>query len=122
MMTKQSLRRFLFAGLFTLLICCMFRGSGQTAQAEDTTDRNLVIEVVEDIPAEEIEEQAVPLAALPDSPQRSNVRHSVLAGIFLACVLGYFLYFRNFKRRLRVLRETAERYGYEMLKNRRSSL
>ncbi|MBQ9063092.1 MAG: hypothetical protein IJ121_09775 [Eubacterium sp.] len=81
--------------------------------------KQLVIDVVEEIPAEEIVETAVPLAARPDSPARSNVRHAVLLGIFAACVLGYILYFRSYQRRLCVLRARAEEKGYAMLSRKR---
>ncbi len=122
MKTKRIIWRVFFAGILIMLTCCMFRVSGQTAQAEESDKQKLVIEVMEDIPAEEIEEQAVPLAALPDSAARTNVRHGVLAGVFLACILGYILYFHSFKKRLTALRETASEYGYEMLNNRRKPL
>ena len=92
----------------------------ETVGSETAQDgKQLVIDVVEEIPAEEITEAAVPLAARPDTPARSNVRHAVLLGFFLACVLGYLLYFRSYKRRLRVLRETAEQKGYDLLSRKR---
>ncbi|MBR0397545.1 MAG: hypothetical protein IJI10_04660 [Eubacterium sp.] len=106
-------------------ICMIFGISGKPAMAETAVTetaqdgKQLVIDVVEEIPAEEITEAAVPLGALPDTPARSNVRHAVLMGVFLACVLGYFLYFRSYKQHLRVLRETAEQKGYELLRRKR---
>lgn len=121
-MMKRNYYRYIGEVVFLAVLCLAFGLSGKPAMAETAADQDgkqLVIDVVEEIPAEEIEEAAVPLAAMPDSQARSNVRHLVLMGVFLACVLGYILYFRNFKRHLRMLRGTASELSYEMLERKR---
>ena len=69
--------------------------------------RNLKITVVEDIPAAEIEESAVPLAALPDTKARRGLQHMIWMGALLAAAAVYVLYFSRYDRRLFLLRREA---------------
>ena len=69
--------------------------------------RQLEITVVEDIPAVEIEESEVPLAALPNTQVRNSVRHAFWMGALLLAVILYVVYFSVRDRRLYQLRREA---------------
>ena len=86
------------------------------SETETTSEKQLVITVVEDIPAMDIEENEVPLAAFPDTAGRSGTRHAVLMGLVLACVLAYVIYMGRYEKKLAVLRHKAARAEYDMLK------
>lgn len=93
------------AGLLCLaLLWIMF-----PLQAAADDERELVITVVEEIPAEEIEESEVPLAAFPNSGHRSGTRHLLLMSLTLAAVIAYVWYFTLYEKRLSLLRAEAAR-------------
>ena len=102
----RSIRCGLLAALI-LLLGLLPTGAlaAETAPAEAETP--LIIEVVEDIPAEDIEESQVPLAAYTDTPARSGLRHCALTGLLLLAVIGYVIYFRRYGARLYRLRQEA---------------
>ena len=101
---KNRLRRLIVLMLLTLLL-----PAGALASETDPgeTDRTLIVQVVEEIPAYDIEENQVPLAAYPDTPARSGVRHGAMMGLVLAAVIGYGVYFRRYDARLLRLRQEA---------------
>jgi hypothetical protein len=82
------------------------------AWAEDIGDdgnnhKEITIEVVEDIPADDIEDAEIPLAALPVSEKSNAVRHiGMMLGLFGA-VCAYSVYFINYEKKLVRLREEA---------------
>ena len=80
------------------------------ADNEEQTDgsrREITIEVVEDIPADEIEDADVPLAALPVSEKSNAVRHVGMMLALLGAVCAYSAYFINYEKKLVRLREDA---------------
>ena len=64
----------------------------------------LSITVVEEIPAVDIEENTVPLAAFPEKKTGNELRHMVWAGAALLAVLAYLVYFFLYDRKLLRLR------------------
>ena len=86
------------------------------ADASGERPKELVITVVEDIPAADIEDNMVPLAAGPGdmsaaAPQ-SGYRHACLMGLVLGAAIAYALYFRSLQAevfRLRIRAAEAER-------------
>lgn len=96
-----------------------------SARAADSGDgggarRQLVITVVEEIPAEEIEEEAVPLAAVPDTASGRETRHAGMMGLTLAAVIFYVLYFGRYERKLLALRREAARAESDFLRRIRT--
>ena len=67
----------------------------------------ITIEVVEDIPAGDIQESEVPLAALPVSEKSNAVRHIGMMLALLAGVCAYSAYFIGYEKKLVRLREEA---------------
>ena len=107
-MRHRIIRR--IAGTLTalmLLALLLPAGALGAEAAPAETPRPLIVEVVEDIPAYEIEENQVPLAAYPDTPARSGVRHTAMMGLVLAAVIGYVVYFHRYEARLFRLRQEA---------------
>lgn len=96
--------------LCVLLLCLTLGGAALPALAAEASPRpTLTITVVERIPAEDIEENPVPLAALPDSAARSGLRHALLMGATLLAVIAYCVYFSRYEARLFRLRLQAAR-------------
>ena len=78
------------------------------AENEGDSDRKeITIEVVEDIPAGDIEDAEVPLAALPVSDKSNAVRHIGMMLALLAGVCAYSAYFIGYEKKLVRLREEA---------------
>ena len=109
-------------GLIAVLAVCLLAlfgigGSDQNsrAQAAPADKKEIVIEVEEDIPAMDIEEQEVPLAASPNTHTRSGVRHAVLMGVFLAGAIGYAGYFTRYDKKLFRLRKEAAGLEYQAM-------
>ena len=67
----------------------------------------ITVEVVEDIPAGDIQESEVPLAALPVSEKSNAVRHIGMMLALLAGVCAYSAYFIGYEKKLVRLREEA---------------
>ena len=94
-----------FAALLalTLLFACMV----QPVMAEDDSEeKTLVITVLEDIPAEDIDDAEVPLAAFPAAEDHST-RHIALMGLTLLAVIAYAIYFGVYDTKLMRLRQEA---------------
>ena len=92
--------------LLTVFLCAGMPASVRAA-ASESDGKKLVIEVVEELPADEIEEAEVPLAALPDTEARETTRHILLAGLFLAASVTYVVYFSKYDKKLYLLRKEA---------------
>ena len=76
----------------------------------DTEDgKKLVVTVVEKIPAEEIEDDDVPLASFSEigSDITDGPRHVLLMSLLLLVVAAYVLYFGAYEKRLNALRWQA---------------
>ena len=80
------------------------------AEEGSSEDRpGLTISVVEEIPADDIEETRVPLGALPTSPDSEGVRHLIPALVLAVCAVVYVIYFFCLERRIfRLRRQAAE--------------
>jgi len=104
----------LFAGLFA---------AGVQVYAEEPAsaggNEQLVITVVEDIPAVDIEENEVPLAAYPNSQMRNGTRHVILMGLAFLCVLAYVLYMGRSEKKLSRLRLEAADVEYRLMQAKR---
>ena len=76
----------------------------------DTEDgKKLVVTVVEEIPAEEIEDDDVPLASFSEivSDSTDGPRHVLLMSLLLVLLVLYVLYFSAYEKRLHALRWKA---------------
>ncbi|MBR3330223.1 MAG: hypothetical protein IKG25_03290 [Mogibacterium sp.] len=73
----------------------------------DSGRKEITIEVVEDIPAGDIEDEEVPLAALPVSDKSNAVRHISMMLALLAGACAYSAYFIGYEKKLVRLREEA---------------
>ena len=91
---------------FMVLIGLFMISTGVTL-AEGEEKKEIEIEVVEDIPAQDIEEKAVPLAALPQSDLSNGLRHAGLMLIVLVMTVAYAIYFSRYEKKLILLREKA---------------
>ena len=120
---KIKIRKWLFFGAVMLLLILLARtvpagaaehallAAADTAEAgsekSDESRKELVITVVEDIPAEEIEENAVPLAASAEEQnQYRSLRISLIIAAAGVCLFALFYYFvlRDRKMRRSILR------------------
>ena len=90
---------------------------------DESSDR-LVITVVEDIPAMEIEDGQIPLAAGPgfvSGPEAvSGYRHAVLSGILLTSVIACSIYFDMCEKQLFLLKMQAAKAQQAAEKARRT--
>ncbi|MBR2189110.1 MAG: hypothetical protein IJ860_06865 [Eubacterium sp.] len=84
--------------------------------AAESGKKHLVIEVVEDIPAVEIEDDEVPLAAAPVSSGQNSLRHPLMMGCLLTAVAAYVIYFSRYDRKLARLRRQAAEAEYNAMK------
>ena len=90
------------AGVILLMVMAI---PVQTTLAEDNDEDKegdqpeITIEVVEDIPAADIEEQEVPLAATVGSEAFDNTRHMVMAWTLAVVVIAYVVFVVSGMRR-----------------------
>lgn len=94
----------------------------EPSETEDTEEKRLVITVVESREATEIEENEIPLAASPATPNRAGTRHALLACLLLLCSLIYTLYTIVTERRIYRLRIKAADAEYELMKQKDPNL
>ena len=97
-------------------------GTDNGTGAELTEQKQLQITVVEDIPAVDIEEDEVPLAALPNTRTRSGMQHALWMGALLLAVIAYAAYFSAYDRRLSGLRRKAAGMEKKLMDLRRRSM
>lgn len=114
-LSEKSRRRVLsLITLTVLLLIAVVMLPSSDAWADNEEDaagsrRDITIEVVEDIPADEIKDAEVPLAALPVSKKSNAVRHIGMMLVLLGAVCAYSAYFINYEKKLVSLRmEAAE--------------
>ena len=78
-------------------------------KAEDRPD--ITIEVVEDIPAADIEEPDVPLADSADTAAAGSTRHTVIMWTFAAAVIAYAIFLisgMNLRKNRRKMKDGTE--------------
>lgn len=76
--------------LFTAMALATMPSLAVGNDAENDEDKpEITIEVVEEIPAEDIEEQPVPLAASADTKTAEGVRHTVVIWTLAALIIAY---------------------------------
>ena len=96
--------------LFTALLGCLLFAAvilrPDVCRAEDEKP-SFTITVEEEIPAQEIEENQVPLAAFPQEDTAPNTVIIVCVLIAAACSAAYLIYFARLKKHLNVLRAEA---------------
>ena len=92
------------------------------AEGGESSGKEIVIESVENIPAGDIEEQPVPLAARPDTSKGVEMRHAVMMLILLMGTAAYTVYFIRYEKKLVVLRRRAAEAEAEAMKRRRNGL
>lgn len=101
--------------LVTVIVLLMISFMTMTsfyAWADDKGDKGgnhkgITLEVVEDIPADEIEDAEIPLAALPVSEKSNAVRHMGMMIVLLGAVCAYSAYFISYEKKMVSLREKA---------------
>ncbi len=97
-MDKRKLRirktiAFSLAVFFTVLMVTALSMQTTLADDEDNNNRpNITVEVVEDIPAEDIEEQEVPLADTPITEAAVSTRMTVVAWTLGAVAIAYAVF------------------------------
>ena len=92
------------------------------AEGEDTSEGQqpeLIITVEEEIPAAEIEYDAVPLSAGPAERSAIELPQVVLMGVAFVASVGYALYFRAQDQRLYELRRTVAEAEGRLVSRRR---
>ena len=79
------------------------------AYADTEDGKKLVVTAVEEIPAEEIEDNDVPLTSFSENGAdiTDGTRHVLLMGLTLLLVVMYVLYFSAYEKRLNALRWKA---------------
>ena len=106
--TKRSekIRRILtFALAAAVAALCFTAFNAQSVMAEGEEDEkedgrpDITIEVVEDIPAADIEEQETPLAESPDTAAADNTRQTMNIWILGAVVIAYTVFLITGSRR-----------------------
>lgn len=109
---KRWSRLLSLISLIVLLMIAVAIMPSSNAWADDKGDdgsshKDITIEVVEDIPADEIEDAEIPLAALPVSEKSNAVRHLGMMLALFGAVCGYAVYFISYEKKLVGLREKA---------------
>ena len=99
---RRLLALVLAAGVMMLMVLAL---SAQTTLAEENDEENdgdkpdITIEVVEDIPAADIEESEVPLAATVGSEAFDNTRRMVMVWTLAVVVIAYAIFVLSGMRR-----------------------
>ena len=99
----------------TSVICCAAGETGDTAEERP----EITIEVVEDIPAADIVEQELPLAAGPNTASADAARHAAMMGVVLLATIGYAVYFGRYDKKLAELRIEAAQAETSAMKRRK---
>ena len=104
---RRLLALVLAAGVIMLMVLAL---SAQTTLAEENDEENdgdkpdITIEVVEDIPAADIEESEVPLAATVGSEAFDNTRRMVMIWTLAVVVIAYAIFVLSGMRRRKARR------------------
>lgn len=116
---KSNIMIALIIAVLTLTISMFAYTAPINAEGENNGGKEIVIETIEDIPAGDIEEQPVPLAAMPDTQKRTEMRHAVMMIILLMGTAAYAIYFIRYENKLVMLRKkAAEAEEMAMLRRR----
>ena len=121
---KRELGRIVRAlcALVAALILAFSLAMPALAEGEDTSEGQqpeLIITVEEEIPAAEIEDDAVPLSAGPAERSAIELPQVVLMGVAFVASVGYALYFRAQDQRLYELRRTVAEAEWRLVSRRR---
>ncbi len=107
-----TLRRILSLAIAAgVLLFVVMAISVQTTLAVDNEEDkdgdkpDITVEVVEDIPAADIEEQEVPLAATDGAEAFDNTRHMVIAWTLAVVVIAYAVFLLSGMRRRKARRQ-----------------
>ena len=120
-MDRKNLFQKTVTALLVLLVLCSIPVLARAAgEAEEEHRPELVITVLGDIVAEDIDTDATPLT-LFGSSLHGRIRHAVLMGITLLAVIGYVWYFSSYEKRLYLLRQTAAREEHRVMLSDRES-
>ena len=124
LINKRKIRRsliivFLIIMLFVMATAAAMFTVRSIAEGENGSGKEIVIETVEDIPAGEIEEQEVPLAAMPQTSELVEMRHAVMMIVLLLGTAAYSVYFIRYEKKLVMLRRLAAEAEALAMKNRR---
>ena len=112
--TKKSEKRgriLAFALAAAVAALCFTAFNAQSVMAEGEEDEkedgrpDITIEVVEDIPAADIEEQETPLADAPDTAAADNTRQTMNIWILGAVVIAYAVFIVTGSRRRKARRQ-----------------
>ena len=87
---------------------------------EDSGRQEITIEVVGEIPAEDISEQELPLAAGPNTEATDAARHAAMMGVVLLATIGYAVYFGRYDKRLADLRLEAAKAETAAMRRRKT--
>ncbi len=106
---RPEVRRLLLCLICLMLALALLAMLPPAAYAEQAEPQTLIVTVVEEIPADEIEDEDVPLAAFDDAGRGISdaTRHVLLMCLLLMCVAVYVFYFSMFEKRLGALRLRA---------------
>ena len=109
---SENRRRLLtFALSAAVAALCFTAFNAQAVMAEGEEDNkedgrpDITIEVVEDIPAADIEEQETPLAESPDTAAADNTRQTMNIWILGAVMIAYAVFIITGSRRRKVRRQ-----------------
>ncbi len=117
---KQNIRKFRMILIFGFCIMAgmLFKVHQLYAEKEE---RELVITVVEEIPAEEIYDEEVPMAALPYSKNQNGTRHLLMMSSLLVLSCAYIGYFHHYEKRIETLRAAVIEKEEELMQKRNNS-
>lgn len=107
--SRTDARRLLCCLTCLLVAFALLLAIQPKAFAEPAEPQTLIVTVVEEIPADEIEDDDVPLASFADAGRgiTDSTRHVLLMCLLLMCVVVYVFYFSMFEKRLSALRLKA---------------
>lgn len=107
----KSIKRIFAFVLVAAAALCVMAFDSQMAMAEGEDDEkkegrpDITIEIVEDIPAADIEEQEVPLAESPDTAAADSTRQTMNIWILGAVVIAYAVFILSGIRRRKTRRQ-----------------
>ena len=121
-MRKQSLLPALISLCCVCVLLTALFGAHAYAAGAESPGNTLEITVVEQIPAEEIDDDEVPLAApFSGRPERRAFRTAAPAGVMLLVSLLYVAYTMRREKRLAALRMEAARAEARYMRARREA-
>ena len=106
--SRRLLSLAIAAGVLLFVVMAI---SVQTTLAVDNEEEkdgdkpDITVEVVEDIPAADIEEQEVPLAATAGAEAFDNTRHMVMVWTLVVVVIAYAVFLLSGMRRRKACRQ-----------------